>query len=68
MSRRYPPRLYKTVRLNLRRNEVKLDREINREIVKQEKRGYVFIGQEISRGSLYLRFAVPARATGGVMR
>jgi hypothetical protein len=68
MSRRYPPRHLKTVRLRLRWNTVKLDREINREIVKNEKRGYLFIGQETSRGFLYLRFAVPARATSRVMR
>jgi hypothetical protein len=68
MSRRYPPRQLKTVRLRLRWNTAKLDREINREILKQEKRGYMFIGQEADRGFLYLRFAVPARATSRVMR
>jgi len=67
MSRRYPPRLLKTVRMRARRNTVKLDRQINREILKQEKRGYVFVGQELDRGSLYLRFVVPSRATKGVM-
>jgi hypothetical protein len=67
MARR-PPRHLKTVRIRTRRNMVKLDREINREIVKQEKRGYQFIGQELDRGFLYLRFAVPARATSRVMR
>lgn len=64
MSRRYPPRLLKTVRIRAGRNMVKLDRQINREIVKQAKRGYTFVGQELDRGFLYLRFAVPGSATG----
>lgn len=62
------PRPLKTVRLRTSWNSAKMDRRINREVAKNEKRGYVFVGHHFVPGSVFLTFTVPNRTTGRVMR
>lgn len=58
----------KTVRLRARRNTARLDRDVNRVIRREEKRGYRFLDLRYDRGSVHLVFAVPSRAASMRLR
>ena len=64
MARRPSPRPLKTVRLRISGNTAKMDRRINREVAKNEKRGYRYVGQQFNRNDVFIMFAVPNRVTG----
>lgn len=53
----------KTIRLRSRGNTARVDRDINRAIQREAKRGYEFVDLRFHRGFVHLVFAVPSRAT-----
>lgn len=45
----------------------KMDRQINRAIRRESRRGYVYVGQQAIGGQIRLMFVVPSKATKEVM-